>query len=178
MTTGQKAPRSERLRLREQESVANLACAACGHRRSDHEIELAVAGCGSYDCTCYNFVLPAGLVQRRAQADNKLGRPPGNGWYIGRSGQWRRGVADWMLDREGMHAAFGVFLVALFELMRHALTPEIALGLYAITVALFIVYEVLEDWRIFDQAYRDVMGFMQGAFPAWAVEGIALIVTS
>ena len=103
------------------------------------------------------------------------GKPPGRGWYLGRASQWRRPVASWFLDREGLHALAGAGFVGVAALF------EVAFGFWAFyavwigLMVLFITYEVTEDWRIHDQAYRDVGGYVQGSVPALIAFALAHI---
>ena len=113
------------------------------------------------------------------------GRPPGNGWRIGRSGQWRRSVAAWMLDREGLHALAAVLFVAIAALVSIGVVAHdgngysaqaafpIFFAIWVVLTAAFFVYEIVEDWRIRDQAYRDLMGWKQGTIPALITYGVA-----
>ena len=100
-------------------------------------------------------------------------RPPGRGWYLSRAGPWRRPVAAWMLDREGLHAAFALLLTAMLALFTRTWGIEIGVALYALLVTVFIVYEIVEDWRIHDGAYRDIMGLKQGGIPSVGLYAVA-----
>ena len=85
--------------------------------------------------------------------------------YIGRAGQLRYKVAPWMLDRQGAHIPVGLVISWLVFLWPLDVSSHVLWGARLTAVLLFagfILYEVTEDWRINDQAYRDIQGFVIG----------------
>ena len=92
--------------------------------------------------------------------------PPKNAslanWFNGK--HWRQEPArQWSVDREGMHVLKGLLLGAPVSI---AFITDfgiwLMLALSTILYVRFLVYEITEDWRIFDRSYRDFLGEMFG----------------
>ena len=101
----------------------------------------------------------------RLGRENRITSPPDGDpawWYTGK--RWRLEPARKMSwDREGIHAAFGLLLGCLLALALHTgIGVETVLRITAISVVLFLAYEITEGLRLRDWAYRDIGGFMVG----------------
>ena len=85
--------------------------------------------------------------------------------YIGRAGQLRYKVAPWMLDRQVAHIPVGLAISWLVFLWPLDVDSGVLWGARLTAVLLFasfVLYEITEDWRINDWAYRDIQGFLIG----------------
>ena len=85
--------------------------------------------------------------------------------YIGRAGHLRYKVAPWMLDRQVAHIPVGLVISWLVFLWPLDVAASVLWGSRLTAILLFagfILYEVTEDWRINDQAYRDIEGVVIG----------------
>ena len=86
-----------------------------------------------------------------------------------------------MLDREGLHALAAVLFIFVAAIVSVGVVVHdgseysapaafpIFFAIWATLSVAFFVYEIVEDWRIRDQAYRDLMGWKQGTIPALIV---------
>ena len=87
------------------------------------------------------------------------------GLYRGRAGQLRRRIPPWMLDRQVLHIPAGLAVSWLLFLAPFDPTASLLVGA-RIAAALvffgFIAYEVTEDWKSNDWAFRDIEGFTIG----------------
>ena len=107
--------------------------------------------------------------------ENRISSPPNGNpdwWFTGRV--WRREPARKMsLDREGVHGAFG-FLMGTLMALSLATDTLIwgILGVQAITLVLFLSYEITEGLRIRDWAYRDIGGYLIG----WLVPVVIVVI--
>lgn len=85
--------------------------------------------------------------------------------YIGRAGQLRYKVPRWMVDRQVAHIPVGLAVSWLVFLWPLDLSSDVLWGarLTALLVFVgFILYEVTEDWKINDWAFRDIEGCVIG----------------
>ena len=87
--------------------------------------------------------------------------------YTGR--RRRKAWKTWVWDRQGTHAGFGgvIGLTWLVPLLAGniwlilALIASVAV-FQTIATVVFLTYEITEGWRIQDQAYVDIGGFLLG----------------
>ncbi len=85
--------------------------------------------------------------------------------YVGRAGQLRHRVPPWMLDRQVAHIPVGLVTSWLMFLWPLDVAASVLWGARLTAVMLFlgfILYELSEDWRINDWAFRDLEGFAIG----------------
>ena len=119
------------------------------------------------------------IASRYPLTDFLRTNPPPNAnfaFYISdATGQWRKEPArEPELMREGIHAALGGFL-GIWLALGLALggwLGTLSIVVVAVSMFLFVVYEVSEGWRIRDNAYRDVGGALTGFLAGAAITGI------
>ena len=122
-----------------------------------------------------NKYFPDGGIALSSDSPDKAPAKPKGifGWYRGRAGQPRLPTAPWLWDREGQHGILAVLMTLMFAAFVRAFGPGPGVALYAVLVAVFVIYEIVEAKVLRDQAYRDLRGFKVGAFPSLAAYAVA-----
>ena len=90
--------------------------------------------------------------------------------YLNERKEWRkdppRGI---QIMREGIHFILGALFVSFLGLAILNGLAAFGITIFVSLVVGFFIYEVVEGWRIRDNAFRDIAGFLGGTFLSAAI---------